>query len=143
MTVLPEHILKRMSADERKKFGKSGLLASEGQAKIDIVSERKVHSQIENWLRQRGIFFIHSRTDKRTTNAKGVPDFLFAWWSDHRSKKFHIPAEPVAIEVKVNGNTLSPEQLAVKAQMEANGWNYLVVSSLDELRVYLDVAPQA
>lgn len=140
MTDLPENILKRLSPEDRKTLGKSGMLASEAQTKIDGKRESLVHRDIENWLRQRGIFFIHSRTDKKTTNANGTPDFIFMWCFYDYVDKAHIYTG-MAIEVKVNGNNLSPEQLTVKAQMEANGWNYFVVASLDELRVYLNVKP--
>jgi|SRR5882672_2847736 len=126
MTVLSESFLKCLDPDERKRLGMAGLLASEAQARYDAKSEKQVHTQIENWLRLKDIFFVHSRTDKRTTNQVGLPDFLFAW-------PFAGEIRPVAIEVKVNGNKLSPAQEKVRQQMIRNWWRYFLVSSLGDM----------
>lgn len=126
MKTLPENILKRMSKADRAKLGKSGLLACEAQARYNAKSEKRVHTQIENWLRLNDIFYVHSRTDRKTTNQVGLPDFLFAW-------PFAGEIRPVAVEVKVNGNKLSPEQAKVRQQMIRNWWKYFLVSSLGDM----------
>lgn len=130
MTILPDNILKRMEPSERAKLGRSGVLAQEAQDKFAANCEKQVHKHIENWLRQRDIFCIHSRTDRKTTNAVGTPDFVFTWY---RTDRPCYEAIAIAIEVKVGGNTLSPEQVRVREQMARNGWFYFVVSSLPEL----------
>ena len=48
-------------------------------------------------------------------------------------------ASPIAIEVKVGGNTLSEEQDKVRKQMLENGWNYRVVNSLEMMLSILNV----
>lgn len=127
MNVLPENILKRMRPEDRKPLGKAGRTYEECTAQASIKLERELHKLISNELLRRGIFAVHSRTDKRTTNAVGVPDFIFA-----------IGGRPIAVEVKMPKGVLSGEQLAVMNQMKATGWNYFVVRSFDDLRLVLD-----
>lgn len=126
MTILSQSFLKCLDPDERKRLGKAGLLASEAQARYDAKSEKRVHTQIENWMRLNDIFYVHSRTDRKTTNKVGLPDFLFAW-------PFAGEIRPVAVEVKVNGNKLSTEQANVRQQMIRNWWKYFLVSSLGDM----------
>lgn len=134
-TVLPENILKRMAPEERAKMGRSGMLAQEAQDKFAANCEKQVHIQIQNWLRLKSIFCIHSRMDKKTHNALGTPDFVFAWnWGcDTRT------ATPMAIEVKVGANKMSDEQIIVQQQMLQNGWCYHVVHSLEMMLSILNV----
>lgn len=119
-----------MSPADRLPLGKAGRTSTECQAKIDRVKESDVHKQVAGWLRIKGVFYVHSRTDKRTTNALGVPDFILAAWDGTT-----LPARaiPYAIEIKVNGNTLSTEQEKVRDLMQANGWLYFVCSSLQDV----------
>lgn len=133
--ILPDSFLRCMAKDERKSIGQK--TSAECQEIVLAKREKEIHRNIENWLRQREIFYVHSRTDKRTTNAKGVPDFIFAWRLEGPGE----PAKPTAVEVKVGPNILTNEQIAVRDQMQGNGWRYHVVSSLPELMAYLQVAP--
>lgn len=138
-TVLPENILRRMEPKERAKLGKAGKTAAECSDIVLAKLERQVHLEISNWLRLKGIFYVHSRTDRKTTNAVGCPDFVFAWAGEYQG---YAPARPTAVEVKVGNNVMSDEQLKVMAIMQGNGWAYHIVSSLPEMLVYLGVAPQ-
>jgi hypothetical protein len=103
-----------------------GYPAAPATPKHDAVSERKVHDQIANWLRLNQTWFHHSRMDRKTTSECGTPDFIFAW-----------RGQPVAVEVKVAGNTLSEDQVRVKNEMALSLWNHRVVSSLPEMIEYL------
>jgi hypothetical protein len=69
--------------------------------KRDILTkaEKLDHIDLENWLRQHGLFVIHFRMDKATTTEKGIPDFTLG-----------IGGRLVAIEFKQPGNTLSEAQ---------------------------------
>lgn len=111
-------------------MGKAGVTSAEAQSKHDAVAEREVHKHIANWLRQHDIWFCHSRMDRKTTNQNGCPDFLFVWQPVYAI----VAPVPMAIEVKVGNNKLSEEQKRVRLDMIRNGWNYHVVSSLDDLR---------
>jgi hypothetical protein len=62
-------------------------------------TEKLDHIDLENWLRQHELFFVHSRMDTATTTEKGIPDFVMG-----------IAGQLVAIEFKQPGNTLSEEQ---------------------------------
>lgn len=135
MTILPENILKHMSKADRAKLGKAGVLASEATEKFSAKREKDVQRDICNWLRQRDIFYFWSRTDRKTTTIKGTPDFAFLWPVEDGK------GDPTAVEVKIGKNALSDEQQRVRWLMEKEGWNYLVVNSLTELRVWLGIAP--
>ncbi len=74
--VIPNNILEKMSATDRKSLGRvAGMTADEAITKANHVAEVKTHREIENWLRMRSILFIHSRTDRKSTIAAGWPDF--------------------------------------------------------------------
>lgn len=134
-STLPDSVLRCMPKDARVPMGKAGVTSAEAQVKHDAVAEREVHKHISNWLRQHDIWFCHSRMDRKTTNQNGTPDFLFVAtmpaWEGAQSL---VKDRPIAIEVKVNGNELSEDQIRVRTQMVTNGWYYHVVSSLEELR---------
>lgn len=92
-------------------------------ANPDTKAERELHDQIEQWLRMKGVrCIVHSRMDKKTTQKKGVPDFLFVM----RGNAF-------AIEVKVGNNQLTKEQEAWLVDAAVDGWICRVVRSLDQL----------
>jgi hypothetical protein len=84
--------------------------------------ENDLHQQIIAECKRFGFYYVHSRTDKRTTNAIGTPDFVLAlpdgvvWW----------------IEVKIKGNKPTREQMAVGVMLKKLGQNYALVYSIDE-----------
>jgi len=85
--------------------------------------ESEIHDQIIAECRVKGWYFIHSRTDKRTTTAIGVPDFVIClpngvtWF----------------IEVKRPKEKPKLAQMAVGVMLEHLGHHYAVVHSLSEL----------
>lgn len=129
-TILPDNILRRMDKKDRVDLGKAGVTAEEANEKQQQRNEREVHRQIENWLRLKGIWFSHSRMDRKTTQALGTPDFIFSYIYMGAM----IDKIPTAVEVKVGGNKLTPEQESVRMSMLANGWTYHIVSSLEQLK---------
>lgn len=123
-STLPDSILKRITPADRKLAGLPGPLAETVKAaadKADLRREKELQRDIENWLRLRGITAIRSRMDRKTSNNCGTPDFLFA-----------VRGQAVAIEVKLPGCSLSDDQIRIRQGMIADGWNYSVVTSLDE-----------
>ncbi len=83
--------------------------------------EKDIHELIIGECRKRRWYFVHSRTDRRTTTAIGVPDFIIAtfdkvWW----------------IEVKRKGSKVTREQAAVGIMLKALNQNYAVVYSFEE-----------
>lgn len=89
---------------------------------VNHENEKQLQEQIANWLRLHDTWFTRNRMDRKTTNSVGTPDFLCA-----------IKGIPVAIECKMVGNPLSPEQEQVRLQMQANGWQYWTVYRLEEV----------
>ena len=85
------------------------------------VSESRIQKQIADILTIRGIVFCRSRFDKRTTIAKGWPDFTLA-----------INGTPIALEVKGETGKLSDAQKACHEGMKRNGWRVYVVRSIAE-----------
>jgi hypothetical protein len=130
MKTLPENILRRLSKEDRAQGGKGFATSAEANANHEARSEREIHKQIEQWLNLHGIVYIHSRTDKRTTNAVGLPDFVFV-------RRCVIAAcveraVPFAIEIKLPGKEPTKEQAETMLDMKANGWTCAVAHSLKE-----------
>lgn len=85
-------------------------------------SEKKLQEQIMAWLRLHGVrAIVHSRTDRPTTQQKGVADILYVVYS-----------VPVAMEVKVGNNQCTPEQVGWLEAARLDGWTVGVVRSLDQ-----------
>lgn len=97
---LPEKILRAMDPADRKAMGRAGLTRAECQAVADRRAETALQKDMRNELAQRNLFFVSSRMDKRTTLPKGMPDFFI----------FPPGGRSLAVEAKVHGGDLSPEQ---------------------------------
>jgi hypothetical protein len=124
---LPNSFLDKIADPaERKRLIGSPLLSAERHAAEDAKVERELHKLIINELLRRGIFFIHSRMDRKSTQALGTPDFAFV-----------IGGLPVAVECKTATGSLTQEQRAVSILMQHNGWAYHIVRSFDEFRAVL------
>lgn len=128
MSELPESFRSKIAKQDRLPFGKEGVTNSEAKQKCDDRNEKELQRQIEDYLRQRDIRYVcRSRMDRRTTNAKGTPDFIFCFAS-----KF------VALEVKVGNNQLSSEQARAILDIIHNGGIAEVVRSLERVKQILD-----
>ena len=103
--------------------------AQADESEHEVRLERELHKLINNELLRRGIEPVHSRTDRRSTNNVGLPDFLFAYLK-----------VPVAMEVKLPGKPLHPKQVEMRDKMAdpTNGWYHVVVRSFDEARRVLE-----
>lgn len=128
MKPLPENFLNKMSPADRRPMGKAGVTNAEALAKFEAKNERELQKQIAAYLRRHNIWFAQSRTDKRTTNGLGQPDFLLSTYPDGSS----FP-QPYALEVKFRNGKLSDEQEEVRQKMIRCGWHYQIVRSLKEV----------
>lgn len=108
-------------------MGKAGMLPEEAEASQMAKSEKELHEQILSMLMREGICAFRARMDKKSTIAKGHPDIWFA-----------IGGRACALEVKMPGKPLRPEQEQVISQMRQNGWLVEVVHSYMEARAALD-----
>src|SRR6267154_4163837 len=97
--------------------------------------ESELHDQIEAELKRRRWYYVHSRTDKRTTQGLGVPDFIIAapdrlifrgGGSDTQLARTYW------IEVKRKRGKLSQEQAVTKHVLTALGHRHHVVYSFKE-----------
>lgn len=125
-TELPNSVLKCLTAEVRKEIGQK--TAAEAEAMSEIKLERELHKLISSDLLRRrsegqSIHWIHSRMDKRTTNAVGTADFFVI-----------RRGEAIAIECKVGNNKLSVEQEAERLRVLLAGGHYHVVRTFDEYR---------
>lgn len=121
---LPENIRKCLPQSEKQKLGKAGLTMAEITAKSEVIAEKEMHKQFSNWLNLHGIFFIHSRMDRPSSQNLGVPDFIFACGK--------LTAIPAAVEFKTPDGKLSDDQMICIARMQDNGWQVRVAKSVDE-----------
>lgn len=93
------------------------------------IGKAGLQAEIAKLLDRLGIVYIRSRTDKRSTNNRGTPDFIFAI----ASKKLTSDCA-CAWEVKLPKKKLRPEQqqMLQKLQTGPNAWRYCVITSVDE-----------
>lgn len=89
--------------------------------------ESELHSQIEEELKRRQWLYIHSRTDKRTTTAKGIPDFAIFPRLSHNDDR-----RAVFVECKTRLGKLTPEQQAFKVVAEISGYGFHVCRTFQE-----------
>lgn len=93
----------------------------EGKKAILEPLEKELQAQIAALLRRNDIWFAWSRSDKRTRNVVGTPDFLFV-----------LEEKPFAWEVKIGNNKLSEEQAKTADKMILNGWRHRVIRNYAE-----------
>lgn len=85
--------------------------------------ERNLHEAIEAELRRRGWYYVHSRMDKRTTTAVGVPDFIAA-----------APGgRTIWIEAKARNEKPTKEQAAAHCWLRKHGHVVIVARSLEQV----------
>ena len=88
--------------------------------------ESELHEQIEDELNRRRWYFVHSRTDKKTTTQLGVPDFIIA-----APEKFDR-VSTYWVEVKRKGGKLTPEQTITRHVLQSLGHKWACVYSFEE-----------
>ena len=92
-TLLPDSF-KRLMADRPK--GKEFRTQAEAEVVYEKGFERELHVQFENWCNLNNIQVIHSRMDRRTTNEKGVPDFVCCFGGHVVFVEYKAHAHPLA-----------------------------------------------
>lgn len=120
--ILPDRVLKCMAPAERKRLGPAGTLQSEAAAKEAHRSEKEMQAKIQAFCDLKGWPCYRSRTDKKTTNKRGQPDFLICLPVTYRERDtfggevVHEYGAFVAIECKMPGrgkqSDPTPEQQA-------------------------------
>jgi hypothetical protein len=116
--ILPDHLKEKIADPAERK--RHGLTHSQSLVRDWLVLERKEHHKFLAHLERYEFAYIHSRTDKRTRQNLGVPDFLIGCRIG------------LAIEFKRRGGRLSPEQEEWRTMHEARGGIYHVVETYQE-----------
>ncbi len=124
---IPDHILKLMPKEDRP-AGVIGMTRTEINEVQETKSEKELQNLIQNYLGLRGIFAGRQRMDKRSNLVIGWPDVFFSY-----------KGIPIALECKVGAGKQTQEQKEAQVKMEANGWRYFEVRSLQEVKIILDV----
>lgn len=112
---------------DRRVIGRSAITTEEAHEHRAVRLERELHDQCLSLLRIRGIFCVHSRTDRKATTPEGTPDLVFA-----------LHGYAMAVELKRPGEEPRPEQMKVMQQMQVNGWTVAVITSLEGFKAFLD-----
>jgi hypothetical protein len=123
-TDLPDNLLRRIHPDDRKALGKAAMTSEEAILSAKITSEKKMQDTIAALLKHKNIEFLRQRMDKPTSGRAGWPDFTFA-----------INGVPIAVECKLPGETLAPDQCDCHAAMQRNGWVTYMVTSVFEVHM--------
>jgi hypothetical protein len=89
--------------------------------------ESSLHDYILDWCHSKGWLAVHSRMDKKSTQAKGVSDFIIV-----------CPNTVAFIECKKRGNKPTKEQLSFLAHVKKMGWPNAVVYSKEEFHQFID-----
>jgi hypothetical protein len=121
MQVLPENILKAMSPEDRRRYAKGQMTATEAEERFCEKEEKVLRKQLIAWLRRNDIDYCSPRTDKKTGILMGISDF-FIW----KGTKFCF------VELKSEEGKLKPEQLAFTQRQIDQGTPILVTRSLSE-----------
>lgn len=132
--VLPDHLLRLMSPEDRRALGVAGWTREEVEQRAQIKNERELQKQIVNYLRLHGIEPLWFRTDKRTTANLGWPDITFSVEVESPETYRSPVTIPCVWEIKFEKGRLSKQQddLSKKLITYPNGWRYRIITSLDE-----------
>lgn len=116
--ILPDHVKEKIADPlERKRHGPT---RSESIIKAGLELEREEHNKFKAHLGREEYAYAHSRTDRRTTQNLGVPDFLIGCRIN------------LALEFKRKDGKLSPEQEEWRRRYEARGGIYHVVETYQQ-----------
>lgn len=105
MSIVPEHILRLMSPEDRKALGAGAITAAEATERA--IGRREIEEQkiFNTWLNvkfaERKLYPINPRSDKASTIRRGHPDYTI----------FLPKARVLLLEMKVTGGQFSKDQL--------------------------------
>jgi hypothetical protein len=120
--ILPDHFLKALPEEERKKLGRVGMTFQEAQVAYIAGQEKRLQGEIAAWLDYEGIYFESDRTDRKTSGRKGRADFRLC-----------VHGRWLSIEAKTSAGHLTPEQKTEAARLERSGGKFIVCRSLKEV----------
>ncbi len=119
MSVLPEHVLRLMTPEERARIGQQS--ASEAQDSCGANLERRQQKLFVSWMQLVGLYYIQARADKRSTIRVGHPDFTI----------FHSQ-KVLLIEMKSDLGVLSVDQQECGLSLVNQGFVVLICRNASE-----------
>jgi hypothetical protein len=120
--IIPENLLSKMSATDRKQFGKAGRTMPEHIAEYSLKLERDLHNDFSGFLKRHEFdLVIHTSPAKKSPIKLGWPDYTI-----FKGGKI------LFIEFKVGANVLSEDQRTVIAQLLTEGFTVRVLYSYTE-----------
>jgi len=126
-TLLPDHILRLMRAEDRALLGPAGRTTAAARLMYEQGEERRMHREFERWLAHHkdAIYWDHSRFGFKTTNRVGHPDFVL----QGRGRVLNI-------EMKCAGARATAAQLVTHAWIErAGGRVHICRSSVEAIEL--------
>jgi VRR-NUC domain len=120
--IVPEAFLRALPPEERRRLGRAGFTREECERRFLAGEERKLKGYVVNFLNSRGAWIFHQSMSKKTGGRPGVPDILCCYRG-----RF------IAIELKVRGSKLSPEQEREAERLRNSGGVFVVVRRLEDL----------
>jgi hypothetical protein len=102
------------------RLDKSKVLQPKGEP---VKSESDLHDAIIALCKERGWYYVHSRMDRRHTNAVGTPDFIIAM--DKGRVAF--------LECKSAGGKATTEQLSALVWLQKLGHRADIVTNMDDV----------
>ena len=122
--ILPENILKCMSAADRKSLGKAGKTAAEAIEQYEYNTEKALQDAVETWCNsQPDVDCRRCRMDKKATTRPGTPDFFCS-----------VAQLALYIECKLPSGQLSAVQEREIAHIRSRQGRVIVVTSLKEVQ---------
>jgi hypothetical protein len=104
-----------------------------------VKMEGDLHDKIEEELKRRRWYYVHSRMDKPTTTEVGVTDFIIAIPENDKRRP-----RTLWLEAKRHGAKLTKEQNIVRHILVAAGhWHEVVYSMKQFLALPFELGPQA
>lgn len=131
---ITNQVKRLMSKAERKKLGDFAPTTEEVTAKAQHKCEKEMQLQIKAWLDLNDWYYDWDPMHKRRSGKLGTPDFIVC-----------VPMEVcgdwgakfAALECKMPGNKLSPEQEAARVKIAHRGGGFLVATSAQQALEWL------
>jgi hypothetical protein len=124
MAIIRSNLLKLMSRQDRKEFGKAGLLPEECGRKTDNRAEIEMHNLFKGFLYRRRLRYIYANPNKRSPLPPGWPDFSV----------YGPIAKTLFIEFKTPTGVISEDQRQVMESLAIIGHTVYIPHSYEEAR---------
>lgn len=117
-----------IDAQNRKASGVKPILMDDVDAAQWPGPENELHEQVMAYCKQRKWPYVHSRMDKRSHTALGVPDFVIAMGN----------GVTAWVECKKRGGKVKPEQAGFIMALKIQGHKAGVVFSMEDFLALIE-----